>query len=215
MTLKRTGNIDTKSNNKYSTIIVKNWALYQGNGTGDINEVTTKVTTKITAEVTAKEQQSDNKVTQIETIEYRKDITVSEEIYEHYKKTVRPGAATDAKNSIKKRLNSGFTKEQLIACIDRYSQNGMSQDRQYRIQPQNFFGRAERFKDYLPGKEEPKELIEQDVPQLLAVELVRRCFDSKDAFKWIPGTELVHYRGYKNPLAECQRLGLTRKGVQA
>ncbi len=137
----------------------------------------------------------------------------ADEIYEHYKTAVKPGASADAKKSIVNLLRSGFTKEQLTTSINQYSGNGMSPDKKYRIQANNFFGRAERFRDYL--SEEPKEVIEQDIPQHLALELVARGFEPKDKFKWISGTELVHYTGRKDCLAECRKLGLIRKAGEA
>ncbi len=63
VTLKRTHNIDTKSNNKWTVITVKNWGVYQRNEAQADESVTTKVTPEITAEVTAKEQPGDSQVT--------------------------------------------------------------------------------------------------------------------------------------------------------
>ena len=138
--------------------------------------------------------------------------SVAESVYDHYKTKVRSGAKEDAVGSIKKLLNSDFTKEQLLLCIDRYSANGMSSDKQYRIQCNNFFGRAERFREYL--SEQSKEVIEQDIQQHLARELIARNFEDVEKFKWIAGTDLVHYSGHKDCLSECRKLGLVKKGIE-
>ncbi len=135
------------------------------------------------------------------------------EIYDHYKTKVKPGASTDAKKSIIKLLKSGFTKEQLITSIDRYSGNGMSRENKYRIQANNFFGQKERFRDYL--SEQPQEPTEQDIPQYLASELIARNFETKEHFRRIPGTELVHYQGVKDCVGECRKLDLLKKGGEA
>jgi phage replication O-like protein O len=69
-------------------------------------------------------------------------------IYEHYAIHVRAGARADALRSIAKLLKV-YSEDVLIGCIDKYRGNGLSEEKQYRIQSNNFFGRAERFKEYL------------------------------------------------------------------
>ena len=66
---------------------------------------------------------------------------------------VRAGARTDAIRSIAKLLKT-YQPELLLGCIDRYAGNGMNRDPTYRFQANNFFGRAEHFKDYLHDKNE-------------------------------------------------------------
>ena len=210
--LKSLQSLDIKSDNRSSLITVLNWRKFQEK----LVSLESSPTAVPTGHPTTNRQQPDTDKN-VRMKEKEAVLTpaerVAEEIYEHYKTNVKAGAGTDAKRSIVKLLKSGFTKEQLIACTNRYSSNGMAKDKQFRIQCNNFFGRAERFRDYLT--EQSQEVIEQDIPQHLARELVNRGFELKEMFKWIPGTELVHYKGYKNPLAECQRLGLTKKGAQA
>ncbi len=157
-------------------------------------------------------------MTQNKNIEYRKETDstgvdkVAAEIYAHYSEKVRAGARADAIRSITKRL-SEFSKEELLACIDRYSGNGMSKEKQFRVQANNFYGKAERFREYLLGAVEDEPMTEQDLHRNLARELIGRRFEPSTAFTVIPGTETVRYRGHKDALAECRRLGLLKKGV--
>lgn len=78
------------------------------------------------------------------------------EIYNHYAKTIKPGAREDALRNITKLLKTDLTKDVLLARIDAYkAQLDKSQtDKQYYIQANNFFGRAARYKDF--ELQEPK-----------------------------------------------------------
>ena len=91
--------------------------------------------------------------------EHQKSCSEAEELYEYYADRVRAGARADAIRSIKKLLgvkaddgSDPYSREVLRSCIDCYAGNGMPTDKHYRIQCNNFFGRAERFKDYLNDK---------------------------------------------------------------
>jgi hypothetical protein len=84
---------------------------------------------------------------------------IAANIYDYYALKVRPGARADAIRSISKLLRE-YSPEFLTACIDRYISDGLSSESKYRFQANNFFGRAERYKAFLPvahgatGKEE-------------------------------------------------------------
>ena len=82
-------------------------------------------------------------------------------IYEYYASTVRPGARADAIRNINKRLSQGIDAAILKACIDHYVARGLAEDVQFRIQCNNFFGRSERFKEFLePPKSQNRQLID-------------------------------------------------------
>jgi hypothetical protein len=74
--------------------------------------------------------------------------TLALEIYDHYASKIRRGARADAIRSIGKLLTQ-YDRSQLIASIERYAGNGMPAEVKYRIQANNFFGRAARFQEYL------------------------------------------------------------------
>ena len=205
--LKSLQSLDIKSDNRNSLITVLNWNRFQEN-----EPLHEKTPTPVpTGHPTTNRQPAD---TDKNVRMKERDILTSEaeSVYDHFKTKVKSGAKEDAIRSIKKLLNSNFTREQLLLCIDRYSANGMSSDRQYRIQCNNFFGRAERFRDYL--SEQSKEVIEQAIQQHLAKELIARKFENAEKFKWIAGTDLVHYSGHKDCLSECRKLGLVKKGIE-
>ncbi len=91
----------------------------------------------------------------VRTMSKRKAIEEhASEIYEHYRQKVRAGARTVAIRSIVKLLKT-YQSEVLLSSIDHYAENGMSREPTYRFQANNFFGRAEHFKDYVTGKNEP------------------------------------------------------------
>lgn len=72
----------------------------------------------------------------------------SEDLYNYYVTNIHSGAKKTALRSIANRLTEK-TFEELRSAIDNYRNNGMAEDPEYRIRPQNFFGRAERFREYL------------------------------------------------------------------
>jgi phage replication O-like protein O len=72
----------------------------------------------------------------------------AESIYEFYSQNVRVGARVDAIRNIKRILKE-YSEQQLIDSINKYVSAGLSQEKQYRIQANNFFGKAARFLEYL------------------------------------------------------------------
>jgi len=68
-------------------------------------------------------------------------------IYEYYAEHIRAGARADAIKSIKKLLKAGENETTLIGYIDNYLR-AMPEDKTYRVQAHNFFGRAARYQDY-------------------------------------------------------------------
>ena len=201
--LKKLGNLDISSDSHSSLIRVVKWHEFQENGTSSRMARTGERTTGGQPEDTNNKERRKEKDTLF---------SEAESVYDFYKSNVTSGDRANALKSILKVLKTGLTKEQLTSCVDRYSANGMSPDRQYRIQCNNFFGRAERFREYL--SEQSKEVIEQDIQQHLARELIARNFEDVEKFKWIAGTDLVHYSGHKDCLAECRKLGLVKKGIE-
>jgi len=82
-------------------------------------------------------------------------------IYESYATQVRPGARADAIRNITKRLREGIDAATLKASIDHYVARGLAEDVQFRIQCNNFFGRAERFKEFLePPKSQQRQFVD-------------------------------------------------------
>lgn len=76
----------------------------------------------------------------------------AETVYEYYAANICAGARADAIKSIKKLLEDGESETALIGYIDNYRINGMPKDKQYRIQANNFFGRAVRYQDYMEAE---------------------------------------------------------------
>lgn len=72
----------------------------------------------------------------------------AENIYDLYAAKVRSGARADAIRNIEKLLASGISGSELRASIDVYATHEMPADFKYRIQANNFFGTAERWKEY-------------------------------------------------------------------
>ena len=63
---------------------------------------------------------------------------------------VRSAAKSDAIHNIEKLLKDN-SEGDLIKSIDSYVASGMPDDLKYRIQANNFFGKKERFKEFLEG----------------------------------------------------------------
>jgi len=74
----------------------------------------------------------------------------AERIYECYRVKVRSAAKSDAIHNIEKLLKDN-SEGDLIKSIDSYVASGMPDDLKYRIQANNFFGKKERFKEFLEG----------------------------------------------------------------
>jgi phage replication O-like protein O len=79
-------------------------------------------------------------------------------IYDYYANNVRSGARQTAIKSIIKLLKS-YAEEDLRGTIERYKKS-MPEESMYRIQANNFFGRAARFEEFLTnGQPQDKEAI--------------------------------------------------------
>ena len=72
----------------------------------------------------------------------------ADEIYQYYAEHVRAGARASAIKNIIKLFSAGETETTLKMYIDNYRRSGMPQDNQYRIQANNFFGKAARYQDF-------------------------------------------------------------------
>lgn len=70
------------------------------------------------------------------------------QVYEYYAEHIRAGARASAIKNIIKLLKAGETEASLKQYIDNYRQNGVANDKQYRIQANNFFGRDARYQDH-------------------------------------------------------------------
>jgi len=83
-----------------------------------------------------------------------KEKVASQEIYDYYSKTIKPGAKEDAIKSIEKLLKSGIIKEDLLGRINSYKKQLQQKpsDSQFYIQANNFFGKSARYKDFEPIK---------------------------------------------------------------
>ena len=159
--------LDSEADNKKTIFTVINWARYQGEGSPEDSKEDNERTTKGHKQEGKKER----KRYTVDTLELHipgngvdhaigsssemdsgngagsKHLAIR--IYEHYATRVRVGARVDAIRNIARLLKS-HSPEDLNACIDRYAGNGMPKDSQYRIQANNFFGKAARFQDYMP-----------------------------------------------------------------
>jgi phage replication O-like protein O len=78
----------------------------------------------------------------------QKKITVAQEIYDYYAKTIKAGAKEDAVKSITKLLKSGISKEDLIGRINAYKKQLVAKPTDFIIQANNFFGEKARYKDF-------------------------------------------------------------------
>ena len=121
-----------------TVISINNWNLYQNNTEQNTGQSGSRIQTN-------KKGKKEMNVDSGEIIS-----PSAEKIYDYYAGKVRAGAKMDAVNNIAKLLKE-CSEGELLACIDRYSTNGMSKEAQYRIQANNFFGEKQRFKDYLGG----------------------------------------------------------------
>ncbi len=73
---------------------------------------------------------------------------IPENVYRYYAEKVKAGGKSDAVKSVSKLLKEGNTEDELLRCIDNYALT-MPKDNQFRIQANNFFGRAERYKEFI------------------------------------------------------------------
>lgn len=125
------------------------------NGTGDVPENGTSLSNK-------------NHITRIihgPSTRQKSRIGKAAEVYDHYVRKVRAGARADALRSIEKLLKD-HPAEALMGAIDRYAGNGMPKDAQFRIQANNFFGRAARFEDYMHDVQNAPAIDSDDLVRL-------------------------------------------------
>jgi phage replication O-like protein O len=90
----------------------------------------------------------------------------AERIYEYYVQTIRAGAKADAIRNITKLLLSRKENE-LLGCVDSYVNSDRFPDNPtYRIFASNFFGRAERYKEFMesstPSVEARRDTVQDD-----------------------------------------------------
>jgi hypothetical protein len=76
------------------------------------------------------------------------------QIYDHYAKTIKPGAKEDAIKNIVSLLKTGVSKDDLLGRINAYKAKLTkdSTEPKFYIQANNFFGKAARYKDFEPIK---------------------------------------------------------------
>ena len=136
--------VDTKSGNVTTVISIRNWPLYQSsgdqNGYQNGEQKRSKTDTKRDTNKKGEKVKKEKNLSPVE-IEAAK-------IYEHYAAKARSGARADAIRNIKRLLVGGVSPDVLRTSIDAYASNGMPSETQYRIQANNFFGKAERWKEY-------------------------------------------------------------------
>ena len=151
--LERREMVEIKTDNVTTVISIKNWSRYQSNGdeSGDQNGEQ-----KDTRAETNKKDKKGKKVQENSPL-----AAAAVKIDDHYAACVRAGARSDAIRSIT-RLLKQYPEDVLISCVDRYKTNGMTEERQYRIQANNFFGRAERYKDFLEQESSDRN-VDQDI----------------------------------------------------
>lgn len=240
VTLKRTGNIDTKSNNKWTVVIVKNWSVYQRNVAEAEDEVTTDVTPEVTAKVTAREQQSDSKVTQNKNIERRKNKPVPsadairlaqlllDKIRERDPRHREPDLqrwASDIDLLIGK---DGRTVEEIEKVInwcqsdtpDKHANETPRQGhRPWKGWANNILSAAklrEQFGKLLLQMQEagPVE-FRQTLPRQAALDLLATRFCTSDQLEETSDHNLVIYHGLRDALKEVRERGTARKEIRA
>lgn len=80
-------------------------------------------------------------------------LLTAERLYEVYKQEIKPGARADAIRNIERLLKADIPEKELLNHITAYKQHltkTRSVDPKYYIQANNFFGRAERWKEFKP-----------------------------------------------------------------
>jgi len=114
--------------------------------------------------------------TETETVQKKRKIEKiqeenADEVYEFYKSLIKPGPKRDTIINIKNLFKDGRTKDELMQYATNYSEhlksNGKT-DKTYWIQPNNFFGQKERYKEFLKQNnnepEKPK-FINEECPK--------------------------------------------------
>ena len=139
--LRKMGNLDIRPDSKKTIFTVRKWAEYQAND----NSRTARGTTGGQQEDTDKNGRMEDKEGSSPTSSKSGDEAQS--IYEYYVERIRPGNKPEAVRSIRRLLPSS-SGPILRNCIDNYSATDMPKDHKFRIQPQNFFGLQERYKEY-------------------------------------------------------------------
>lgn len=139
--LKKLGNLDTKSDSKYTLFTVVKWNQYQ--------HLSEMKDSEKDSQRTAKGHRQECKNEKKNTISL-----IPENIYRIYAGKIKSGGKSDAIKSIAKLLNDGKTEVELLRCIDNYA-CALPKENKFRIQANNFFGSAERYKDFI-NVEQPR-----------------------------------------------------------
>ncbi len=125
-----------------------------------LNCVTTQSLHTLDETETETETETVQKKRAIEKI-HEKD---ADEIYEFYKKHIKPGPKRESIINIKKLFKDGRSKVDLMTFTINYAEhlkNNGKADKAYWIQPNNFFGQKERYKEFMEPGEKPKSIYEQ------------------------------------------------------
>jgi hypothetical protein len=166
--LKKVSNIDIVSDNKSSLITVTNWGKYQCVGGSPDSGVDNALTPNRQGTDTDKNGRLKEDIDFLTAREPR-IVSEAQSVYDYYVEQVRAGNKTEAVRVITKLLPS-HPEATLRDCIKNYSVTDMPNDRMFRIQPQNFFGLQERYKEYQlrgsigkqPGNQNPPRFIDPD-----------------------------------------------------
>ncbi len=149
------------TNDKKTILTINKWELYQGCGevTNDLTDSQPTSNQRVT-----NDQPDYKKVKKGKNLKTNPSLPVPQNetdvdrmaiaVYDHYKKFVKSGSREITLKHVRRILmNEGRTQAALIAAIDAYTQTdrfrGVS-DKQYYIEPSNFFGQARRFTDFCP-----------------------------------------------------------------
>ena len=133
--LESLGNLDSKKDSRFSLFTVVKWGDFQHSNEMKDSEKDNQRTTKGHRQECKNEKK--NTIT-----------TIPENVYRYYAEKIKADGKSDAVKSVSKLLKEGNTEDELLRCIDNYALT-MPKDNQFRIQANNFFGRAERYKEFI------------------------------------------------------------------
>ena len=157
MWLKSVEKIDIKANNKYSIVTILNWGLYQGNGEKGEQQSEQQMNNKRT---TNEQQMNTNK-----NIKNNKNNKNNNNIYSEslIKKIMSyPGKKTkDTRDKKLPQLIKKYGEEQIIRCIERYSEEVKGREKRYILNESTFWNG--RYVDYLDINYEHDNVEEEDI----------------------------------------------------
>lgn len=154
--LKTTGEVTTKTYNKYTVFSVTNYDLYQASDTQSDNQATIKRQTndKLTTTIEEKKEVKNNN--NIYIVEFADEI---KQIVEYLNKVVGANYKSKTKNTqkhINARLKEGYTFDDFKSVIDKKYAEWKGTDMEKYLTPDTLFGT--KFEKYLNQKTQKKEI---------------------------------------------------------